>query len=662
MMTNPVIQTISQCHSGRAFVRMRRVPESKQEPEQRFRHSSPVACNGSEAGMTLRNNLIAKIRGVSRSFLAMTVFCISFLSMCGAAHAQEETAYLTQALTDESALGGTQVDVITGGMEGKISLDLRNIDIIDALKFLAGKARLNIITTRKVSGRITLAVQDVFVRDVFDIMLRSNDLAYLKQGNIYNIMSDDEHRALVGRKFADMREVRIFRLQYAIPEQAFSLLDTLKSDIGRVLVEPDSGTALVMDTPENIIAIEEALRTLDKENIVRVFELKYARAIDVEEQLKSRLDAKKVGTIKADERQNMVIIQALPERMNEVEKLIEALDKKTREVLIEAQIINVRFIDNKDWQFRWEGLFNIGIKYGLTYFGSTPFAAVQAAGDAFRTRSQVADDLNNNIGSYPFSGTTDDLNSSTQTVPGSSMHLGIVNRNRDFDLFIRWLNTVGNTQLLSNPRIAVINNQEARIHVGQREAYVTTTTTTGQTTTTVSEEVTFVDVGIQLSVTPSINEDGYIRMKIKPEISSVTDTLVTPSGNQIPIIDTSTAETTVLVKDGATIIIGGLRRDVMTDASSGVPFFKDLPLIGKLFKTDSQVLDTAELMILITPTIVEGDQLITGEDDRSLKEMAGKEYKEYPRFDTEAGLDTPKARPEDIIKPYSVYSSDTKKQ
>jgi len=594
--------------------------------------------------------------------LAMTVFIIAMLSMCSSAYAQEETAYLTQALADESALGGTRVDAITGGMQGKISLDLRNIDIIDALKFLSGKAKLNIITTRKVSGRITLAVQDVLVQDVFDIMLRSNDLAYLMRGNIYNIMSNDEYRALVGRKFADMREIKIFRLKYAIPEQAFTLLDTLKSDIGRVLVEPDSGTALVMDTSANIKVIENALDTLDRQNVVRIFELQYARAIDVEEQLKARLDAKKVGTIKADERQNLVIVQALPNRMNEVAELIEALDQKTKEVLIDSQIIKVRFINTEDWRFQWEGLFKVGIKYGMTYFGSIPFMDMGAVGDAFRTRPQVLDDVDGEIGSFPFTFSADDTRTAIRAPLGHEMHLGIVDRQRDFDIFIRWLESVGNTQLLSNPKISVINNQEARIHVGERQAYVTTTTTTGQTTTTVSEEVTFVDVGIQLAVTPSINDDGYIRMKIKPEISSVTDTLVTPSGNEIPIIDTSTAETTVLVKDGATIVIGGLRKDEKTKAESGFPFLKDLPLIGKLFKGSVEGTDRVELIILITPYIVEGDSLMTGEEERSLKKEAGKKYKDYLEFTKEAGFDVPKAKPEKMIKPYSEYGIDSKKE
>lgn len=579
-----------------------------------------------------------------------------------AAIGQKETAYLTQALSDESAMGGIDVGAITGGIHGKISLDLRNIDIVDALKFLAGKAGLNIITTRNVSGRITLSVQNVQVKDVFDIMLRSNELAFLKQGGIYNIMSEDEYRSLVGRKFSDMREVKVFRLKYAIPDQAFTMLDTLKSDIGRVLVEPDSGTALIMDTKESLKRIEEALKMLDRRNVVKVFKLKYARAIDVEEQLKSRLDAKKVGTIKADERQNLVIVQALPGRMGEVEELIAYLDARTKQVMINTQIIKVRFINTDEWEFRWEGLFKIGIKYGMTYFGSTPFAAVQAAGDAWRSRPTVLDDVNGEVGSFPFSGTTSDLNSSAQVIPGQAMHLGIVNRQRDFDIFMKWLNTIGDTQLISNPRIAVINNQEARIHVGERAAYVTTTTTTGQTTTTVSEEVTFVDVGIQLAVTPTINDDGFIRMKIKPEISSVTDTLVTPSGNRIPIIDTSTAETTVIVKDGSTIIIGGLRRDEKSDTTTKMPFFGDIPIFGRFFRDNLKTKDRSELMILITPIIIDGDAFFIGDQGRSMTKESGKGYQDYQDFTVETDHTTPKKLPENAIKAYRAYDFDKKKK
>src|SRR4030042_4638112 len=104
----------------------------------------------------------------------------------------------------------------------KISLDLRDIEIIDALKFLATKVTMNIIPTKKVSGRITLMVDNTDAKDVFDIILRSNNLAYDKRGDIYNVMTEDEYKAIYGRRFSDMRQVKIIRLKYMVPDQALT--------------------------------------------------------------------------------------------------------------------------------------------------------------------------------------------------------------------------------------------------------------------------------------------------------------------------------------------------------------------------------------------------------------------------------------------------------
>lgn len=585
-----------------------------------------------------------------------------FLTVNRSFASEGDSTKLANVIMEDTA--GVRTDLIeplTEGMKGKISLDLRNIDIIDALKFLALKAKLNIITTKNVSGRVSLTVEDVLVEDIFDIVLRSNELAYRKQGDIYNIMTEEEYKSLVGKKFADIRQVKTFKLQYAMPDQAFTLLDTLKSSIGRVLVEPDSGTALIMDTPEKIKEIEDALATMEERNVVKVFNLKYAVAKDVEEQLKSRLDIKKVGSIKSDERLNLVIVQALPDRMQEVEKLIAALDKKTKQVLIDAKIIKVKLIDQADRGFEWEGLHNIGKQLGLTYLGTYPFSAVQATTDTWLSREKVAngsvDGLNaGSVGGYPFSGTSANYSASSAKTLGEEMHVGTVGSKRDLDVVFKFLNTLGNTQILSNPKLAVINNQEARIHVGERQAYVTTTTTTGQTTTTVSEEVTFVDIGIQLSVTPHINDDGYISMKIKPEISSVTSTLVTPSGNAIPIIDTSMAESTVLVKDGTTIVIGGLRREEKTNDSEETPFFSKIPLLGFLFKSGSKKTDRTELLIMLTPYVVGGDMLTTG-DIRDFGYEQGKEYIDYSLFTDETEIVTPIAPPEEKVKSYIQYEN-----
>ncbi|MCM8797133.1 MAG: hypothetical protein NC923_04560, partial [Candidatus Omnitrophica bacterium] len=363
--------------------------------------------------------------------------------------------------------GGAAIEPLPEGMQGRISLDLRNIEVVEALKFLSMKAGLSIIATKNVSGRITLMVQDVPVKDIFDIMLRSNDLAYAKEGDIYNVMTGDEYKALFGKKFADMRKVKVFRLKYAIPEQAFTLLDTLKSEVGRVLVEPDSGTALIMDTPEKIDEIERALATLEEKNLVQVFQLKYAKAKDVEEQLKTQLDAKKVGSIRADERSNQVIIQTLSERMQGIEDLIAALDKKTKEVLIDAKIVKVKLSNELTSGIEWEGLFNLGDKIGTTYLGSYPFSVLQSATSVWKSRQQFLSEQGT-IGAYPFSGNTSSVSGNTKVAPGERMHVGMITNKQDFDALIKYLQTLGKTQILSNPKLAVVNNQEAKIHVGER--------------------------------------------------------------------------------------------------------------------------------------------------------------------------------------------------
>ena len=515
----------------------------------------------------------------------------------------------------------------------KISLDLRDMEITEALKFLALKAGLNIIPTQKVTGRVTLMVNDVSIRDVFDLMIRSNNLAYEKRGDIYNVMTEDEFKSYFGKNFSDARQVKVFHLAYAVPEQVFSILDNFKSSIGKIFVEQETGTVIVLDAPERMAEIEKAVEALEQKTTIRIFDLKYANAKDIEAQLKAQLDDKKAGSIKADERTNQVIVQTLPERMDDIAKLVEGLDTKTREVLIDARIVKINLADDQSRGVEWEGLFDLGKKLGLSYLGSTPFTILNpptGIGD-FTTRQLRSNLLKNSglspTGSYPFSGTTSDVASSAKVTGSESLHLGMVGRH-DFDVLFKYLNTFGKTRILSCPQIAVINNQEAKIHVGERQAYVTTSTTSGETTKTVSESVTYVDIGLQLSVTPTVNVDGYVTMKIRPEISNVEDVIVSSSNNKIPIIDTTMAETSVMVKDGSTIMIGGLHKEEEVESYKGVPFLGRVPFLGFLFSEKVKSKQRVEICIFLTPHIIEGDRLTTGYERDFGAEM-DKTYGEY---------------------------------
>jgi len=579
-------------------------------------------------------------------YIILVILCTALSGL-----AADEKRYANLMSSGNPAVTAGGVTISDPSLNQNISLDLRDMEITEALKFLAVKAGLNIIPTKEVSGRITLMVENVSLSDVFDIMLRSNKLAYDKQGDIYNVMTEAEYKARHGKNFSDIRQVKLFNLKYAIPEQAFNLLDTLKSEIGKVLLDADSGTILVIDTPKKIEDMQEALNLMDQKSVIRVFNLKYALAKDIEEQLKAQLDVKKVGSIKADNRTNQVIVQTLPERMEDIARLIERLDSKTKEILIDAKIIQVKLSNQLSSGVEWEGLFDLGKQYGLTYLGTYPLSSVQAATASWRSRKQAFEDTGY-VGSYPFSGTTTDYFTGKSGVATEEMHLGMIGRH-DFDTIIKYLQTLGETKILSNPKLAVINNQEAKIHVGERQAYITTTTTQSQSTTTISEAVTYVDVGVKLYVTPNINEEGFITLKIKPEISSVISYLETSSKNKIPIIDTSTAETIVMVKDGSSLLIGGLSKEDKIAGTEGTPVLSKIPLVGEAFKGKDDKFTRTELLIILTPHIISGDELTTGYD-RDFGYKLDKEYQDYKGFTEE---------PSKLeYKPYQSYPEKEEKE
>ena len=510
-----------------------------------------------------------------------------------------------------------QPEMVGSGMDQLISLDLRSTEATDALKYLATKGGLNIAMSKNVSGRVNLFLTDVPIRDVFDLILRSNDLAYDKQGNVYNIMTEEEYRSFYGRKFSDLRQVKTFRLQYAIPQQAFNLLDTLKSEIGRLLVDEDSGTVMVIDTTDNLLQMERALATLEQGGMTRIIDLRYAKAKDVEERLNEHIEVNKLGYIRADERTNQLIIKTFPERMRELEQVVQALDRKTREVLIDAKIVKVAYSNSMDSGIDWDSVFSNLKFHGIEQPGPGGFGDFRNA--TIGTAPSEVPAVNKlRIPEIQLTGS-----GAGESIKLGNLLFGTVSRD-GYELF-RYLQTLGETKIMSNPRLLVTENQEAKIHVGTREAYVTTTTTTGQTTSTTAEDVQFIDVGIQLAVTPFINKDGFVTMKIKPEVSSVVRTLTTPSKNQIPIVDTSIAETHVMVADGTTIVIGGLRKDEKKFSNKQVPYLGHVPLLGPLlFKDTDRDDQLTELVVFITPHIVEGDELRSG-DESTIRD----EYRDY---------------------------------
>ena len=480
---------------------------------------------------------------------------------------------------EESEVKASKAEESKGfeGLSTIVSLDLRGMDVIDTIKFLAKRADLNIVASKDVRGKITLFLKDVTVADVLDIILLTNKLACEKKGNIITIMTEKEYEALYGVKFISKKQSKTITLKYADAKRVGTILGNLRSSIGKVIIDEATGMIILIDTPEKIKEMEEAARRADLPTVSRIiptitemFELEYAKAGEIKGEISKTL-TKDIGSLKVDERTNRLVVTDLPHNMEEIRDLIAAFDAKTKEVVIEAKIIEITLDDDYAMGVNWTKLFSSS-PMDLTLTGTFPFSPPSASSLA--------------------------------------VNFGTLDTN-DYEAVLEFVRVFGRTKILSAPHIAVCNNEEAKFMVGSREAYVTTTTTTGEVSTTTSEAVEFIDVGITLYVTPTINKSGFVRMHIKPEISSVESWLETTEGNKIPIVTTSNVETDVIIKDGRTIIIAGLIKETDTKNISKVPLLGDLPLVGRLFRNVSDLRQKKELVIFLTPHIISGEESLT---------------------------------------------------
>ncbi len=459
-------------------------------------------------------------------------------------------------------------------------LDLKNMDIIDVLKLVAKKSGLNIVAGRDVKGKVSIYLNEVEVREALGMILESHNLTFVEENGSIRVMTAKDFQLKYGYKFGENLETRIVQLVYADAVEINGILNQMKSIVGRIIVDKSSNSIIIKDTLGQVDLLEGIISQVDVPRRTRIFELYYAKAADVSERIAESL-TKNIGRVEVDERTNKLIVTDIPRKMSKIERLIMALDVKEKEVLIEAKIIQVLLKDEYKMGIDWE--------------------AIISKTNSLRLTSDFNDlDDGDKRGKISV-GTLSDGDTSGYTA------------------FIEAIETAGKTNILSNPRITVLNNQDAKILVGSTEPYITETTITpaaGAPTT--SETVNFVEVGVKLYVTPTIHPDNFITMKIKPEVSAVTDRV--GNVNKIPVVETSEAETVVVVKDGATIVIGGLIKDRNEKTQKRLPFLSKVPVVGRAFGNVHKLYDKSELVIFIKPKIVTGEGML--HQEQPLLDMA----------------------------------------
>ncbi|MBN2121316.1 MAG: type II secretion system protein GspD [Candidatus Omnitrophica bacterium] len=460
---------------------------------------------------------------------------------------------------------------------GLISLDVKNMDIIDVLKILADEAGFNISVSGSLKARVTLFLKEIEVWDALEIALISANLTYEKKGRIIYVMDEKEYEAKYQKKYWDNRVIKIFNLKYARAQRASQILGQVVSGSGRIIIDSPTNTLVVVDVPERIDQMSDIVRHIDKPVKTKVFELNYLPVQELESKIREII-TKDVGLLNIDSATNKIIVTDYPDKIKRVEQLLEAFDEKPLQVLIDAKIVEIRpskkFYAGINWDYWIE-----------KYFG--------VKGD-FSIPSPTA--------------VTDKVSFGTIGVTEAS-------KKGDYSGIIDFLEIFGETKILSSPRILALNNQEAKILVGTKDVYITSSVSQIGDSAVTSQAVNFVDVGVKLYVTPNINRDGYVTLKIKPEISSSERKEIKSEDKvtEIPVVTTSEAETAVIVKEGVSIIIGGLRKVAHEKEIKKVPFLGSIPVLGVLFSSKSDELIKNELVILLTPRIVSGDKPIEAE-------------------------------------------------
>ncbi len=438
----------------------------------------------------------------------------------------------------------------------KINLDVKNMSILDVLRMIAEQGQVNVVASKNVQGRITAKLQDVTIEQALDAILDSNNFLFKRKDGIIKVFTQQD---ALQQEQTEKLVSRIFLLSNIKAAELRQALNSIKSARGRIEINSVSNQVIVTDSYEKIDEIETAILVLDRKLVTRIYNLNYAAAKEFQVKL-IELIPKQEGEVFIDERTNSLVIRANAETIEKVDVMVQNWDKRSAQVLIEAKILEVSLDKTKGLGINWE------------YLSTSGENAVRATGDFTAALSA-----------------------------GAMLKVGTLDQDQ-YTATIQALESMTNTNILSNPRIVVVDNTEANILVGSSEPYLVTYI--DKETNTQTEETKFIDVGVKLNVTPKISKDDFITLKIHPEVSSARR--VAEVNNSLAV-DTTQADTTVVVKDGKTIVLGGLIKDTLSKVKAKVPFLGDIPILGILFQNWSTSKVKKEIVVFITPYILKNE-------------------------------------------------------
>ncbi len=464
-----------------------------------------------------------------------------------------------------------------GELNQAVELDPENAkyhDSLDKLQKKRAEVEPDEALTLASDKPITLNFKNTNIKDVFEVLSKLSGI---------NIMFDDEVKAQPVTVF-----VKDVSFQYALN----LLLSTNKLFMKKVSAD----TIIII--PKNKAKTDQY-----QDLMVKTFYINIAKAKDIVNLLKSMLDVKKTYV---NEVLNAITVRDTPEKIKLVEKVIAANDLKEAEVILDVEILEISRTNalKYGWNFTPSGLSASASVQGTTPAATTTATTNGAGGIAL---SQLSNLTKDNI---------------FVTLPG---------------LVVNLIKQDSDAQTLANPRVRVLNGKKALFHVGEK---IPIQTSVAQTTTTAGYYPTstfdYKDVGIKLNIEPTVHLNNTVTLSLKLEINTLGDALNFGNGQIQYKFGTRTTESVINLRDGETVIIGGLIKDEDRKSRLKIPILGDIPILGKLFSSADDGTIKTDILMSITPNIVRAMEL---PDKESQVFWSGTEqdYDTKPLFVTSAG-------------------------
>jgi type IV pilus assembly protein PilQ len=400
------------------------------------------------------------------------------------------------------------------------------------------------------------------------------------------------------RQLADQVNVDLIMSPKVTGNVTVSLTDVSLDEALRCILDVHGAGIIVGENVIRILSREEMPEVAER-LVTQTFEITYADVGQVVKALEKFKSPQ--GSVSSIEGTSHIIVTDTESKVRDISNLIATIDRITPQVLVEVRIYDITSKDNLDLGVDWYA--GRRTNWNDSGYPINDDIIVQKGGDDTYFKSRTDPSL---MGSFS-AGTN-----KTEDTTSAYLRLGLLNKYIDAEAMIRAEKENIDAKLLANPRILVIDNEEATFDIVTEHPYVERTITAGSTT----ETVKFKNVGVKLVVTPHVAGKNMLRLNIAPEFS-VLVTRVQVSTSNVPVVDTRKVNTIALVKDGHSVVLGGLRKKETSQQINKVPVLGDIPVLGNLFRFEGEATANTELVVFITPHII-NEPVLTEAEQQAL--------------------------------------------